>query len=225
MYSFDDKQQRILETLITVYPALSESAQSIRDAVKLCSESFENGGRLYICGNGGSAADSAHITGELMKSFKFHRGCPAKLKASLSSLGDKSGGNMSQLCAALTGKLEGALPAYQLTESSALMTAVANDSSADMIFAQQLCGYARPGDVLLALTTSGNSKNCIYAALTAAAAGAAVISMTGEGGGEIAKLSEVSIKVPAHETYAVQEYHLPVYHAFCAMLESYFFGM
>lgn len=224
MYSFDEKQSAVIDTLISTYPALRAVSDDIIKAVELCARSFENGGRLYICGNGGSAADSSHITGELMKSFKLRRSCPEKLRASLLSLGDKIGGNYAQLCGEITNKLESALPVFALTESSALITAIANDTSADMIFAQQICGYARSGDVLLALTTSGNSKNCVYAALTAAACGARVIAMTGAGGGEIARISDVSIRVPASETYAVQEYHLPIYHAICAMLEQYFFG-
>jgi D-sedoheptulose 7-phosphate isomerase len=172
---------------------------------------------VLICGNGGSAADSEHIVGELMKGFKLKRPIPQTARAALARLFPEKGADLAD-------HLQGALPAISLTGHPALSSAFANDVRADMVYAQQVYGYGRPGDMLIALSTSGNSTNILNAAKIAKAFGMAVLGMTGQGGGKLSELSDVCIRVPAEETYRVQELKLPVYHALCAMLEEEFFG-
>lgn len=194
------------------YPALCTLRDEVLSSFEVLYHCFENGGKLLCCGNGGSAADSEHIVGELMKSFKQKRPISDELKGELCRLGDE--GEL------LAEKLERALPAIALTGHAALSTAFGNDKDAYMVFAQQVNGYGERGDVLLALTTSGNSKNCVYAAITAKAKGMKVIAITGERGGRMNELSDVCIRLPESETYLVQELTLPVYHWLCAELEK-----
>lgn len=197
-----------LKRLLERYPALKGLENGISESYELIKESYENGGKLLICGNGGSAADSDHIVGELMKGFYKARSLPEEERKRYGDLGDR---------------LQGALPAIALTQHSALSTAFLNDVDPQMIFAQQVYGYGRPGDVFLGLSTSGNSENVVSAAKVASAKGMKVITMTGRDGGRLKELSDVCLIVPAHITADIQEYHLPIYHALCAMLEEYFF--
>ncbi|MBO5273756.1 MAG: SIS domain-containing protein [Clostridia bacterium] len=206
----------IITEHISRYPSLAPIAEEIQGAVDTILTCYRSGGKLLLCGNGGSAADSAHIVGELMKSFKFRRAIDSSLAEKLRSLGDDG--------AYLAEKLEGALPAVALTEASALNSAYANDNDPAAVYAQQVNGLGREGDILLTLTTSGNSRNCLLAAVAAKAKGMCVIAFTGEGGGKIASLANVLIAVPECETYRVQELHLPVYHAICAAVEKEIFG-
>ncbi len=208
--------KEIITELIARYPSLAELQGEIEAAVDTILTCYRSGGKLLLCGNGGSAADSAHIVGELMKSFKFRRSIDAALAEKLCSLGENG--------AYLAERLEGALPAIALTEASALNSAFANDSDPAAIYAQQVIGLGREGDLLLTLTTSGNSKNCLLAAVAAKAKGMRVIAFTGEGGGKIASLADVLLAVPERETYRVQELHLPVYHAICAAVEMEMFA-
>lgn len=171
-------------------------------------DSYEKGGKLLVCGNGGSAADSDHIVGELMKGFYKQRKLPAAEKIRFGEQGEK---------------LQGALPAIALSQHSALSTAFLNDVDPDMVFAQQVYGYGAEDDVFLGLSTSGNSVNVISAAKVAAAKGMKVIAMTGKDGGAMRELCDVCLVVPAQMTADIQEFHLPIYHALCAMLEDYFF--
>lgn len=201
-----------IEQLIARYPALDAVKDAVLSSFEVLCHCFENGGKLLCCGNGGSASDSEHIVGELMKSFKIKRPISDELKGELCKLGDE--GEM------LAEKLERALPAIALTGHAALSTAFGNDKDAYMVFAQQVNGYGERGDVLLALTTSGNSQNCVYAAITAKAKGMNVISITGERGGRMNELSDICIRLPESETYLVQELTLPVYHWLCAELEK-----
>lgn len=180
----------------------------IKQVYEIIKDSYENGGKLLVCGNGGSAADSDHIVGELMKGFYKQRRLSAEEKGRFGEQGDK---------------LQGALPAIALTQHSAFSTAFLNDVDPEMVFAQQVYGYGKEGDVFLGLSTSGNSGNVISAAKVAKAKGITVIAMTGRDGGKLKALSDVCLIAPARMTADIQELHLPIYHALCAMLEEYFF--
>lgn len=204
-----------MEKLLKRYPALSAVSNDITEAVELLTDMYRHGGKLLCCGNGGSAADSEHIVGELMKCFKIKRPIKKELSDALLKYGKEG--------AELSGTLEASLPAISLCGHSALSTAYGNDRNAYMTFAQQVNGFGQSGDTLLALTTSGNSLNCIYAAITAKAKGMRVIGITGTGGGRLSSLADVCIRIPESETYLVQELTLPVYHYICARLEEIFF--
>lgn len=205
-----------MEKLLKRYPALEAVSDEIRSALSLLTETYKNGGKLLLCGNGGSAADCDHIVGELMKSFKMKRPIAPALKESLENLGEDG--------AYLAKTLEAGLPAVSLCEHNSLSTAYGNDRAPDAVFAQQLSVLGSKGDTLLALTTSGNSRNCVLAAIAAKAKGLSVIAITGQDGGRIAKLADVTVKLPESETYLVQELTLPLYHYLCAELEKNFFG-
>lgn len=170
-----------------------------------------------IAGNGGSAADSEHIAGELMKRFKIPRPVTSEFADKLKAIDPIRGENLAQ-------NLERGLMAIPLVAHEALSTAYINDVDGLGVFAQQLFGFGRPGDVFLGISTSGNSKNVISATVVARALGIKVIGLTGTKGGELAKVADVAIKVPETETYMIQELHLPVYHTLCLMLEDKFFG-
>ncbi len=205
----------LLNELIIHYPSLSGIKNDILLSYEIIIETYTNGGKLLCCGNGGSCSDCGHIVGELMKNFRLKRGIKPELKEKLLEM---EKGDL------IASKLEGALPAISLCEHNSLSSAYSNDTEPQFTYAQQLLGYGKSGDVLLAISTSGNSQNCIYAAMTAKAMGIKVISMTGSTGGQIKKYSDVLIAVPENETYRIQEYHLPIYHCLCAMTEQYFFS-
>lgn len=207
--------KNILNELVLTYPQLQGCRNDIEKAFLVLKNTFENSGRLLVCGNGGSSADSEHIVGELLKSFKKHRPIEQKVYKKLQTFSEEG----AYLCE----KLEGSLPAYSLNSQTGIMTAFANDKSWDATFAQQLYGLGTKGDCLLALSTSGNSKNCVYAALVAKAKDISVIALTGVCGGKLKEVSDCIIMVPETETYKVQELHLPVYHCLCAMLETELF--
>ena len=207
--------QEIFEELFSRYPALEACRADVLAAFEAMAAAYRAGGKALCCGNGGSASDCEHIVGELLKKFKRHRDIPAGLKARLAAAGPDG--------ARLAEKLEGSLPAVSLVSQSGILTAFANDVGWDEAFAQQLLGLARPGDVLVALSTSGNSRNCVLAATLARALGVRTIALVGEAGGRLGELCDVAILVPARETFQVQEFHLPVYHAICAMLEEELF--
>lgn len=170
-----------------------------------------------MCGNGGSCADAQHIVGELMKGFLLARALPKECKDTLRR-------QYPQIPATLLQALQQALPALALAGEGPLATAFCNDVDPAAVFAQQVYGYGRPGDVLLGISTSGNAENVYQAALTAKACGMVVLGLTGAGGGRLGSVADVCICVPQTETFAVQELHLPVYHAVCAQLENHFFG-
>ena len=193
--------------LLERYPALEVCKEDIENALKLMLDTYKSGGKVLVCGNGGSAADSEHIVGELMKGFILKRKVtderiPEHLRCSL----------------------QGALPAISLPNQSTILSAFINDVDPDMMYAQLVYGYAADRDLLICLSTSGNSKNIINAAEVAKALGIKTLSLTGEGGGELSRISDVTIKAPSTETYKVQEYHLPIYHYLCLKVEEYFFG-
>lgn len=199
------------------YPALESVKEEIEEAYFLLAESYKNDGKLLVAGNGGSAADAEHIVGELMKGFKL----PRKLDADFA---DKLIKENKELGTVLAANLQGALPAIALDGHPALSTAYMNDCEPLLCFAQQVNGYGKAGDVLLGISTSGNSKNVLYAVTAARAKGMKVIGLTGAKNSELEQMSDVCIKVPQTETYMIQELHLPVYHCLCLMLEDEFFG-
>jgi D-sedoheptulose 7-phosphate isomerase len=203
----------IAQELKRRYPELEACSADLRAAYHRLETCFASGGKLLVCGNGGSAADVEHIVGELMKGFMLKRPLGPESLAALEKVMPKSWRSFAD-------GLQGALPALSLVGQPAF----ANDAAPDMAFAQAVFGYGRAGDVLLALSTSGNSRNVLNAALAAKAFGLGVVALTGRGGGELGRIAEVCVRAPADETYRVQELHLPIYHALCAMLEENFFG-
>ena len=206
----------LLNLLVERYPALNQCRADISAAGDLWINSYENNGKLLICGNGGSAADADHITGELLKSFSKKRPVTNDFTADLKNISDERGTILSE-------KLERGLPAISLSAHSALTSAVSNDIGGDFIYAQQIMGYGNKQDVLVAITTSGNSQNIIDAAITAKAKGMKVVGLTGETGGKLKQYCDVTICVPSTITPVVQEYHLPVYHILCQIVEHKFF--
>lgn len=204
-----------IEVLVNRYPVLNSVKDEIVEAYFLLVESYKNEGKLLIAGNGGSAADAEHIVGELMKGFKL----PRKLNENFT---DKLISENEELGTVLAESLQGALPAIALDGHPALSTAYMNDCEPLLCFAQQVNGYGKAGDVFLGISTSGNSKNILYAATTAHAKGMKVIGLTGAKDSKLTQMSDVCIKVPQTETYMIQELHLPVYHCLCLMLEDEF---
>lgn len=212
------KQYTILNDLLSRYPLLKVCEERIEKSFLLLKQSYTDGGKLLICGNGGSAADAEHIVGELMKGFKSPRLLDEASQQKLKDI-DKEEGSL------LAENLQGALPAIALDGHPALTTAYINDCNPLLCFAQQVNGYGREGDVLIGISTSGNSQNVIYAAVTAKAKGMKVVGLTGAKDSKLSKLADVCIQVPETETYKIQELHLPVYHCLCLMLEEEFFGI
>ena len=206
-----------IEGLINRYPALESCKKDILNAYEVLSEAYAKGRKLLVCGNGGSASDSEHIVGELMKEFKLKRKVYSEHAAALKTIDPELGQVLAE-------NLQGALPAISLTGHSSLQTAYMNDAVPELVFAQQVNGYGKEGDVLLGISTSGNSKNVLYAAVNAKAKGLKVIGLTGSKENKLMKFADVCIRVPETETYKIQEYHLPVYHCLCLMLEEKFFG-
>lgn len=207
-----------LNELIERYPCLSVCREDIWKAYVTIKETYEQGGKLLIAGNGGSAADSEHIVGELMKGFVKTRRLEDNFQEKLREIDPIMG-------QVLGDKLQGALPAIALVDHVALSTAYLNDMDPLLGFAQQLYGYGREEDTFLAISTSGNSKNILYACVLAKAKGIKVVGLTGKDGGKLKELCDVTIVVPEKETYKIQELHLPVYHALCLMLEEEYFGV
>ena len=208
---------RHLDLLLARYPSLEGCREEIVRAYELLSASYANGGKLLVCGNGGSAADSEHIVGELMKGFCLPRPlCPEAARA-LRAVDEGLGSFLAE-------HLQASLPALSLTGQTALSTAFQNDVAPELAFSQQVCGYGQAGDTLLGISTSGNSRNVLFAAVTAKSRGMNVIGLTGAAESRLSQFSDVCIRVPRTETYQVQELHLPVYHCLCLMLEERFFG-
>lgn len=215
MNPIESEQQKQLNELIQRYPNIASCEQDIAQAYCILRDCYLNQGKLLIAGNGGSAADAEHITGELMKSFKKSRDLPIELKQKLVELDPIRGKYLGQT-------LEQPLTAIALVCHEALSTAFLNDRDGKAIFAQQVLGYGKSGDVLLGISTSGNSENVLYAAIMAKTLGMKVVALTGAEGGKLKELADCSIRVPETETYKIQELHLPVYHCLCMMLENYF---
>jgi D-sedoheptulose 7-phosphate isomerase len=210
---------QLLEQLIKRYPALSACKEEIGKAFEIMKAGFESGGKLLAAGNGGSAADSAHIVGELMKGFVKKRPLAPALVQKLK----EAGAGNPEYAEYLAVNIQQGLPAVDLTSQAALMTACINDIGGDIIYAQEVWGYGRPGDVFLGISTSGNAKNILYAMIAARAKGMKTVALSGGSGGAVKGYADAAVVVPEKETYKVQELHLPVYHALCLMLEEYFF--
>lgn len=206
-----------VKQLISGYPRLKDTEEDVKNACDALENCYNSGGKILIAGNGGSAADSEHIVGELMKGFVKPRKIPKEFEDNLKSVDSESGIILSKC-------LQQGIPAIALSGHPALSTAYLNDVEGTVGFAQQVYGYGKPEDVFLAISTSGNSKNVIYAAITARAMGITVIGLTGSTGGQLSKYSDVLIRVPETEPYKVQEFHLPVYHAICLELEERLFS-
>ncbi len=190
-------------------------------ALALLVRTYEAGGTVYVGGNGGSAADSEHIVGELMKGMERRRPLTDNMRGALAAAAPAG---LGADAAYLADRLERALPAVCLTSQTGLISAVANDTGADMAMAQQVYGYGRPGDTLWALSTSGRSRNVVLAAIAARAVGVGVLALTGDPGEPLGPLADVWVRVPARDVARAQELHLAVYHALCGALEEEFFG-
>lgn len=206
-----------IDVLSERYPELDFNREYIKKAYELLEQTFLNGGKLLVAGNGGSASDAEHIVGELMKGFEKQRRLPMEYKDRLISENEELGN-------VLADNLQMALPAIALDGHIALSTAYMNDCIPELCFAQQVNGYGNSGDVFLGISTSGNSKNILYAAITAKVKGLKVIGLTGANDSELSKIADVTIRSSQTRTYMIQEHHLPIYHCLCLMLEERFFG-
>lgn len=204
-----------IDELFVRYPVLSVCKDDIEKAAEALIESFENGGKLLVAGNGGSCADSDHISGELLKSFVKKRRPSAELIDSIRKINPEIGDYLAD-------KLQGSLPVIALTNNTALMTASLNDVDGNVMFAQQVNGYGKEGDVFLGISTSGNSKDIVYPTVVAKAKGLMTVALTGKDGGKLKGIADICIVVPEQETFKIQELHLPVYHALCLEIEEYF---
>ncbi|MBN1075622.1 SIS domain-containing protein [Clostridium botulinum] len=209
--------EKILKRLLIKYPELENICNNIVNAINVLTDCYKNGGKVLVCGNGGSASDSEHIVGELMKGFLLPRELELKGQERIKEM-------FPENAKYLIDNLQQALPTISLVSQTSIQTAFANDNAPDLAFAQQVLGYGKEEDVLIAISTSGNSKNVLYASQVAKCKDMKVISLTGNKGGKLKSLSDVVINVPSDETFIIQEYHLPVYHAICACLENEFFG-
>lgn len=212
-----DRLELFIKDLVSRYPILKECESDIHKAYEIMERAYSADKKLLIAGNGGSAADAEHIAGELMKRFKTPRPVPKDFAKKLISIDNERGVNLAK-------NLERGLMAIPLVAHEALTTAYINDVDGLGVFAQQLYGFGRPGDVFLGISTSGNSKNIMSATVVARALGMPVIGLTGRDGGELARVADVAVRVPEDETYKIQELHLPIYHCWCLMLEDRFFG-
>ncbi len=206
--------QPLLDAFLGEYPVLLPCKAALCDAAELLISCFSGGGTVLTCGNGGSAADSEHIVGELMKGFEKKRELTGAQKAAFPATGEG---------AYLSSRLQNALPALSLVSQSALLSAVGNDNGENLAFAQQVWGYGKKGDLLIALSTSGNSENVVLAAVTAKAKGMQVLAVTGEKESRLSAVGDVTLRLPASSPRAVQELTLPVYHLLCKAAEDAFF--
>lgn len=217
MCMLESRLMKHIDLLMERYPTLESVKEDIIAAYLIMEECYQHDGKLLIAGNGGSAADSEHIAGELMKRFKTPRPVTQEFGEKLKKVDPVRGENLAK-------NLERGLMAIPLVAHEALSTAYINDVDGLGVFAQQLFGFGRPGDVFLGISTSGNSKNIMSATVVARALDIKVIGLTGADGGELATVADVCVKAPSDETYMIQEFHLPIYHCLCLMLEDRFFG-
>lgn len=210
------KPEQYLEELMERYPVLIGIRGPIQEAYEMLADCYEHGGKVLLAGNGGSCADAEHIVGELMKGFVKKREVPESFAEKLSAVDEEKGKSLAET-------LQGGLPAIALSGHPGLSTAFLNDVDGDLIYAQQTYGYGAEGDVLFALSTSGNAKNIEYAVITARAKGMKILGLTGKDGGKLGQMADVAVIAPEMETFKIQELHLPIYHALCLMLEERFF--
>lgn len=195
-----------MEELLERYPKLSVCREDIEKASRLIYDTYKNGGKVLVCGNGGSAADSEHIVGELMKGFLKKR-----------EVSDE------RIPESLRKNMQGSLPAISLPSQCAVLSAFVNDVEPEMMYAQLVYGYAKENDLVIGISTSGNSKNVVNAVKVAKCMGVKTLSLTGEKESKLSGLSDITVKVPETETFKVQELHLPVYHYLCAYVENMLF--
>ncbi len=207
-------QERLIRNLLERYPELNSCRGQIEKAFLILKETFARGGKLLVCGNGGSAADAEHISGELLKGFLKKRPLSAGLSQKIKAVSGE---------AEWVEQLQGSLPVIPLVNNAALISAIGNDLSFDLVYAQQVLGYGTDSDTLLAISTSGSSTNVIRGVIVAKSMGLQTIGLTGSPGGPIKDLTDVTIQAPSKETFRIQEYHLPIYHLLAAMLEEEFF--
>jgi len=205
-----------IQQLIQRYPALEIVKDNVSAAFDIIADSYTNGGKLLIAGNGGSASDAEHIAGELMKTFEKKRALPDSFIMDIKKVN-------IEIAEYLIPRMQPGLPTIALSGHASLNTACINDIDGNITFAQQVYGYGKETDVLLAISTSGNSKNILYAAAVAKAKKLKIIALSGGSGGALKNIADVSIIVPETETFKIQELHLPVYHCLCQMLENHFF--
>jgi D-sedoheptulose 7-phosphate isomerase len=208
---------QVLNQLSERYPLLKPLKSTIEKATEAIIECYSSGGKLLVCGNGGSCSDAEHLVGEMMKSFEMKRPVRKEIAVKLARISGERGKYLAQ-------KLESGLPSISLCSQTSLTTAICNDMDASLIFAQQIICYGSDEDVLLGITTSGNSQNMIDACITAKAMNLKVIGLTGITGGKIKEYCNILLNVPEKETARVQELHLPVLHAICAIIENHFYG-
>ena len=206
------------DELFQRYPVLIDCERDIAAALTLMKETYLKGGKILVCGNGGSCSDAQHIVGELMKGFLLKRPMTETQKNAFAEiLGTEDAENFAA-------RLQRGIPAIALDGMSALFTAYANDADADYVYAQAVFGYGKPEDLLIGISTSGNSKNVVLAAKAAKALGVRTLALTGQKESKLSSLCDVTVRVPETETFKVQELHLPVYHYLCAEMENTFFG-
>ena len=215
MNILEQRLEKHIELLVSRYPQLENCKQDIVDAYLIMENCYLKKGKLLITGNGGSAADSEHIVGELMKAFVNPRKLDEDYVRALTAVDAEMGTTLGE-------GLQGSLPALALDGHLALSTAYMNDCEPLLCFAQQVNGFGKENDVFLGISTSGNSKNVLYAAVVAK--GMKVVGLTGAKESKLSGMADVCIRVPQTETYMIQELHLPVYHTLCLMLEDKFFG-
>jgi len=206
-----------IDQLILKHPELSGLRENISQAAGMIIKTFTAGGKLLICGNGGSSSDSDHLVGELMKSFEIKRPLDISFKERLAEISDTRGKYLGE-------KLEHGLPAISLSAHTALTTALCNDIDPDLVFAQQVIGYGTEKDMIIGISTSGNSRNVIDACITARAMNMTVIGITGKTGGKLKEYCDILINVPGDSTASAQELQLPVYHTICRIVEDHFYG-
>ncbi len=211
------EQSALIDQLCKRFPVLTTVKPAIEEACNQLIACYENGGKVLVCGNGGSCSDSEHIVGELMKSFELKRPVNTELQEKLAAISPERGSYLAM-------HLQQGLPAISLTAHTALITAVANDIGGDIVFAQQVVGYGKPNDILIGISSSGNSQNVLDACTVAKAMNLKVIGLTGETGGKMKDFCDTLINVPGRRTFMVQELHLPVYHLLCLAVEHHFFG-
>ena len=213
--------EQILNDLINRLPVLAAIRQQIAQAAGMLIDTYRDGGKVLICGNGGSAADSEHIAGELLKGFMLRRPLSEQLRQDITS---HLAGRGQKLDDDVLPRLQIGLPAVSLVSQTAIGSAIANDLGADLVYAQQTLALGRPGDVLIGLSTSGNARNVLQAVLVAGGLGMKTLAMTGSTGGLLDQAADLCLKMPAGSTPLIQELHLPVYHVLCAIVEQYFFA-
>lgn len=211
-----DRTIQIMESFYNKHPEFTLIKENIMEACQLITDAYRIGGKLLVCGNGGSCADSDHIVSELMKGFLLYRPLDIELKNRFKQYFGENGWKVSE-------KLQYSLPAISLNAHISFSTAFTNDVDAELAYAQQVMGYGKKEDVIIGISTSGNAKNVYFAFMTARVKGMKCIALSGRDGGKLASIADCSLIVPHNETYLIQEHHLVIYHFICSFIESEMF--